>query len=119
MSRQAPTTTRPDPAFLAVRAREVALWQDLTPDEIEALGKMLSANAKTSVSLDFPIGHTCRPTRLCSRVCYAHRGGHGRPAPAAWGGWCSAPSKTWKCLRFMGAWWPSCWWGWRSRGSLP
>jgi hypothetical protein len=41
---------------------------------------LLSVNAKTTMSLDFPIGHTCHPTQLCAAVCYASRPG----APAAW-----------------------------------
>lgn len=41
---------------------------------------LLSGNAKTSVSLDFPIGHTCAPTELCAAVCYASRPG----TPARW-----------------------------------
>jgi hypothetical protein len=32
---------------------------------------LLSANAKTGVSFNLPVGATCRPTALCAEVCYA------------------------------------------------
>jgi hypothetical protein len=41
---------------------------------------LLSANAKTTVSFDLPIGHTCDPTQLCAAVCFGSRPG----APTTW-----------------------------------
>lgn len=62
-----------EPAFLSLRRKESALLgpiEPLTPEELRRF-PLLSANAKTSVSLDFPIGATCAPTALCARLCYA------------------------------------------------
>jgi hypothetical protein len=71
-----------EPQFVNIRKREASLAIEVAALDLNALGRrnLLSVNAKTSVSLDFPIGHTCRPTRLCAAVCYASRPG----APAAW-----------------------------------
>lgn len=62
-----------------------ASLRDLENDLLEELPSRqprvrLSFNAKTSVSLDFPIGHTCDPTPTCASVCYAS----GSRAPARW-----------------------------------
>lgn len=62
------------PRFASVRALEESLLAGVVPR------LMLSANAKTSFSLDFPVGHTCEPTRLCAATCYATRPG----TPALW-----------------------------------
>jgi hypothetical protein len=32
---------------------------------------ILSANTKTGVSINFPVSTTCKPTAVCSKVCYA------------------------------------------------
>lgn len=71
-----------EPRFASIRNRENQLLRDVADLSIDQLGKypLLSSNAKTSVSLDFPIGHTCTPTALCARVCYASRPG----TPARW-----------------------------------
>lgn len=71
-----------EPRFASLRERETELLGDigrLTLDELSRF-PLLSGNAKTSLSLDFPIGHTCSPTALCARVCYASRPG----TPARW-----------------------------------
>lgn len=36
--------------------------------------QLLSENRKTGVSIDFPIEHHCRPTKVCKKTCYAHSG---------------------------------------------
>jgi hypothetical protein len=71
-----------EPRFASLRERELQLRADvdvLSLDELKRF-QLLSANAKTSVSLDLPIGHTCQPTKLCAAVCYASRPG----TPARW-----------------------------------
>jgi len=87
------TSIRIDPTFAALRAREAAIGAisvaGLTLRQLEEWfdqpgRSLLSANAKTGCSLDFPVGHTCSPTPLCSAVCYAFHGPKGAPAPAAW-----------------------------------
>ena len=40
---------------------------------------LLSSNKKTGCSIDFPIKRHCRPTKNCSKDCYAKKG------PIAWG----------------------------------
>ncbi|HSR79051.1 MAG TPA: hypothetical protein VLN57_20935 [Xanthobacteraceae bacterium] len=71
-----------DERFTSLRAHERDMMRDVERLTIADLRKLplLSGNAKTSVSLDFPIGHTCQPTALCSRLCYASRPG----TPARW-----------------------------------
>lgn len=71
-----------DPRFVVIRDRELALRAEVDQLSLAALRRedILSGNAKTSVSFDFPIGHTCTPTELCASVCYASRPG----TPAAW-----------------------------------
>jgi hypothetical protein len=65
-----------------LQAHERDLMLEIDGMTLEQLCKfpLLSSNAKTSLSLDFPIGHTCAPTALCSAVCYASRPG----TPARW-----------------------------------
>lgn len=36
--------------------------------------QLLSKNAKTGVSIDFPIKHHCRPSKICMTYCYARFG---------------------------------------------
>lgn len=83
MRRHLPVITpQQEPRFASLRQRETELLADielLTLDELRR-HPLLSGNAKTSVSLDFPIGHTCTPTKLCASVCYASRPG----TPARW-----------------------------------
>jgi hypothetical protein len=71
-----------EPQFVNVFRREAEIAVEVAALDLKELGRrnLLSVNAKTSVSLDFPIGHTCHPTQLCAAVCYASRPG----APAAW-----------------------------------
>lgn len=61
------------PTFLALQAKEAALAADVARLGISELARhpLLSVNAKTTVSLDFPIGQTCAPTQTCASVCYA------------------------------------------------
>jgi hypothetical protein len=68
--------------FTRVRAKESKLIEDVNriPSRVLFGFRMISSNAKTSISLDFPIGHTCRPTKLCADVCYAS----GPRAPTLW-----------------------------------
>jgi hypothetical protein len=70
------------PRFVALKAEEALLAVDVAKLDLDALGRypLLSVNAKTSVSLDFPIGHTCDPTAGCAGVCYASK----PDAPARW-----------------------------------
>lgn len=71
-----------EPRFASLREREGQLLGDIDRLTLAELRRfpLLSSNAKTSLSLDFPIGHTCSPTSLCARVCYASRPG----TPARW-----------------------------------
>jgi hypothetical protein len=71
-----------DSRFTSLQAHERDLMLEIDGMTLEQLCKfpLLSSNAKTSLSLDFPIGHTCAPTALCSKVCYASRPG----TPARW-----------------------------------
>jgi hypothetical protein len=75
-----------EPAFVAVRQKEKSIGVEISALDLATLRQrlrrlsLLSVNAKTSGSLDFPIGQTCRPTRLCARVCYASS----PQAPARW-----------------------------------
>lgn len=71
-----------EPRFATLRQREQEMMREISGMTLAQLSKfpLLSGNAKTSVSLDFPIGHTCSPTMLCARVCYASRPG----TPARW-----------------------------------
>lgn len=71
-----------EPRFAQLRAREQDLRRAVDRLSLADLHRfrLLSGNAKTSISLDFPIGHTCTPTALCAAVCYASRPG----TPAAW-----------------------------------
>lgn len=73
---------RIDPSFDALRAEERELFEEIRVLPLEVLRghRLLSGNAKTSFSFDLPIGHTCRPTPVCSFVCYGKR----RGAPARW-----------------------------------
>jgi hypothetical protein len=59
--------------FDAIAERERELWQEIDAMSVSELsrGPILSANTKTSVSLDFSTSRTCRPTEICKRVCYA------------------------------------------------
>lgn len=71
-----------EPRFVEVRRKEAEIDAEFAAMHLrEVRGRsLLSVNAKTTMSLDFPIGHTCHPTQLCAAVCYASRPG----APAAW-----------------------------------
>lgn len=62
-----------DPVFTALKRKEAPLATEVAAMNLDALRRypLLSANAKTSVSLDFAIGQTCDPTALCARTCYA------------------------------------------------
>ena len=42
--------------------------------------RLLSANGKTGVSINFPISQTCRPTKICGDTCYAAN----PQAPSTW-----------------------------------
>ena len=83
----APSATRlsvvgADPLAELRRREEVIAHEVNQLDDKELRRRpLLSANAKTGVSLDFPIGHTCRPTPVCASVCFAARSG----APMTWG----------------------------------
>ncbi len=71
------------PSFVALRKRESRIEGDMTMNWRRAFSpwtKLLSGNGKTGISLDFPVGHTCVPTPLCSEVCYAKRSG----SPVSW-----------------------------------
>lgn len=35
--------------------------------------EIVSSNSKTGVSVNFPVAATCRPSKTCSRICYAYR----------------------------------------------
>lgn len=37
--------------------------------------KLFSTNAKTGVSINFPVSLTCKPTKVCAAICYACRPG--------------------------------------------
>ncbi len=71
-----------EPRFASLRERESQLLGDIDRLSLADLCRfpLLSGNAKTSLSLDFPIGRTCSPTALCAKVCYASRPG----TPARW-----------------------------------
>lgn len=62
-----------EPTFLALKAKEAAIDREVAAMGLDELRRwpLLSGNAKTSVSLDFPVGQTCDPTAECARVCYA------------------------------------------------
>jgi hypothetical protein len=68
--------------FVAIREKEAKIAIEVAALDLEALRAhdLLSANAKTSVSLNFPIGQTCHPTQLCAAICYGSRPG----ATALW-----------------------------------
>lgn len=34
---------------------------------------LVSTNSKTGISLNFPVSATCRPTKICAKICYACR----------------------------------------------
>lgn len=59
--------------FVALKRKESPIAEEVASLDLETLRRkpLLSANAKTSISLDFPIGRTCDPTPLCARTCYA------------------------------------------------
>jgi hypothetical protein len=61
-----------EPVFTALQRKEASLAAEVAALDLQELRRhrLLSANAKTSVSLDFPIGATCDPTPLCARYCY-------------------------------------------------
>jgi hypothetical protein len=71
-----------EPTFTALKAKELEIAAEVAAMDLDELRRwpLLSCNAKTSVSLDFPIGHTCDPTATCARVCYAA----GPRAAATW-----------------------------------
>ncbi|MFI5301508.1 MAG: hypothetical protein ACHREM_25755, partial [Polyangiales bacterium] len=62
-----------EPVFRALRVKEAAIAEEVAKLDLKALRRvpLLSANAKTSMSFDMPIGATCDPTELCARTCYA------------------------------------------------
>lgn len=77
------------PPFLEqqLRERDLAHHVDgLSIDEVRRSVRskrrylLLSANGKTSTSLDMPIGQTCSPTAICASVCYGARSG----SPTRW-----------------------------------
>jgi len=61
-----------EPTFVALQRKEAAVLAEVAALDLAELRRhpLLSANAKTSVSLDFPIGQTCEPTPICAKVCY-------------------------------------------------
>src|SRR4051812_3257327 len=62
-----------DPVFLALKRKEAPIAAEVAAMDLATLRRhpLLSANAKTSASLDFPIGQTCDPTPRCAHYCYA------------------------------------------------
>jgi hypothetical protein len=68
--------------FVNIFEKEAEIALEFAGRSLEPLRRasLLSINAKTTVSLDFPVGHTCYPTRLCAATCYASAPG----APTVW-----------------------------------
>jgi hypothetical protein len=62
-----------DPVFQSLKRKEAPIAAEVAAMDLATLLRhpSLSANAKTSVSLDFPIGQTCDPTARCAHFCYA------------------------------------------------
>jgi hypothetical protein len=62
-----------DPVFQALKRKEAPIAAEVAAMDLATLlcHPLLSANAKTSMSLDFPIGQTCDPTARCAHFCYA------------------------------------------------
>lgn len=85
-----------NPRFLVLKAKEDFIRHDVEEMTVQELCdySLFSANAKTSISLDFPIGHTCNPTALCASVCYA-----GSPRAAAT--WRKSLRKRLRNLRYF------------------
>jgi hypothetical protein len=85
-----------EPRFLAIKAKELAIAKQVAAMSLEELRRypLLSANAKTSASVDFPVGHTCNPTALCASVCYA-------TGPRAAMAWPQSVRKRMRNLRYF------------------
>jgi len=63
-------------------AKEVAILAKTYTEILGIKEEICSSNIKTGFSLNFPLGHfgnhgTCRPTKVCNKVCYGAR--RGRP----------------------------------------
>lgn len=84
------------PVFTALRRKEEPLVAEVAALGIEELRRrpMLSANAKTTVSWDFPIGQTCDPTPECASVCYG-------AVPRAAATWKKSLRKRLRNLRYV------------------
>lgn len=85
-----------EPTFVALVAKERAVRASVDHLSLEVLraSPLLSANAKTGVSFDFPVGHTCTPTAICARVCYAK-------SPRAAATWRKSLRKRLRNLRYV------------------
>ncbi len=85
-----------EPVFTALRRKEEPLVAEVAALSFEELSRrpMLSANAKTTVSWDFPIGQTCDPTPECASVCYG-------AVPRAAATWRKSLRKRLRNLRYV------------------
>lgn len=85
-----------EPVFVALKRKEEKIAADVSRLGLDELRRhpLLSANAKTSVSLDFPIGHTCDPTPICASVCYG-------ASPRAAATWRKSLRKRLRNLRYF------------------
>lgn len=60
------------PVLYAQRAAKEKLLVEAHEDELREDPKsILSLNLKTGMSINFPVHATCRPTKVCARICYA------------------------------------------------
>lgn len=67
--------------FSALSKRILSLYKTVPEGYIlSEKESIFSKNAKTGYSVNFPISLTCRPSKICSQVCYASRLG----APINW-----------------------------------
>lgn len=85
-----------EPRFLALKAKEAEIAREVESMSLDELRQwpLLSCNAKTSVSLDWPVGHTCNPTAACASVCYAS-------SPRAAATWRKSLRKRLRNLRYF------------------
>jgi hypothetical protein len=85
-----------EPIFVALKRKEEGIAAEVSRLSLDELRRhpLLSANAKTSVSLDFPIGHTCDPTPICASVCYG-------ASPRAAATWRKSLRKRLRNLRYI------------------
>lgn len=85
-----------EPVFVALKKKEERIAREVSTLGLEELRRhpLLSANAKTSISLDFPIGHTCDPTPACAAVCYG-------ASPRAAATWRKSLRKRLRNLRYF------------------